>query len=67
VVEDGLRRRVELRKLTNLRTNLLESSAEVVKHPERCKSNFFQDRWQSFKRDVRFFLDRQTVQRWDEL
>ena len=51
-VEAGLRRRVELRKLTNLRTNVLESSAEIVAHPERCKQHFSPARWEAFKHDV---------------
>ncbi|HEY0708624.1 MAG TPA: discoidin domain-containing protein [Polyangia bacterium] len=66
-VEDGLRKRVELRKLTNLRTNLLESSKDVVAHPERCKQHFSEDRWTAFKKDVAFFRNRQTPQRWDDL
>jgi hypothetical protein len=67
--EEGshLRRRVELRKVTNLRTNLLESSAEIVKHPELCKQHFTPARWESFKHDVRFFRNRHTAKRWDEL
>ena len=44
-VEDGLRQRVELRKLTNLRTNVLESSDEIAKHPERCKQQLHAARW----------------------
>ena len=62
-----LRRRVEKRKLTNLRTNALEPSLEVLAHPERCKQNFSESRWRDFKRDVRFFRDRQGPKRWDDL
>ncbi len=65
--EDGLRRRVELRKLTNLRTNALESTDDILKHPERCTKQFSADRWQSFKRDVTFFRNRQNARRWDDL
>jgi len=36
----ALRRRVELRKLTNLRTNILETTADILAHPERCKQHF---------------------------
>jgi hypothetical protein len=66
-VEDGLRKRVELRKLTNLRTNLLESSKDVVAHPERCKQHFSDARWTAFKKDVSFFRNRQSAKRWDDL
>ncbi len=65
--EDGLKRRVEKRKITNLRTNALEDTADVLAHPERCKSHFSAGRWDGFKRDVRFFRDRQSARRWDDL
>ncbi len=65
--EDGLRRRVELRKLTNLRTNALETTAEVLANPDHCKSRFSEGRWKSFKHDVKFFRDRQSARRWDDL
>jgi hypothetical protein len=65
--EAGLRKRVEQRKLTNLRTNLLESTADVLAHPERCKSNFSDARWAAFKKDVAFFRGRQSAKRWDDL
>jgi hypothetical protein len=66
--EDGLRHRVELRKITNLRTNnLLEPTTEVLAHPERCKQNFSDARWAAFKKDVTFFRNRQSAKRWDDL
>jgi hypothetical protein len=37
--EPNLRRRVELRKMTNLRTNLIETMAVILTHPERCKQH----------------------------
>jgi hypothetical protein len=63
----GLRRRVEIRKLTNLRTNELETTKEVLAHPESCKKHFSDARWESFKHDVKFFRDRQNNRRWDDL
>jgi hypothetical protein len=66
--EDGLRHRVELRKLTNLRSsNLLESTEDILAHPERCKQNFSPARWTAFKKDVAFFRNRQSAKRWDDL
>ena len=53
--------------MTNLRTNALEPSTDIVKHPERCKQHFSPQRWEAFKHDVRFFRDRQNAKRWDEL
>jgi hypothetical protein len=63
--EDGLRRRVELRKVTNLRTNVLETTEEILAHPEGCKSHFSEPRWQAFRRDVAFFRARQSPRGWD--
>lgn len=65
--EDGLRRRVELRKITNLRTNVLESTDTVLAHPELCKSHFSEARWRSFKGDVAFFRGRQGPKGWDDV
>jgi hypothetical protein len=65
--EDGLRRRVELRTLTNLHTNVIEKTKEILEHPERCKQHFTPERWQDFKHDVKFFRDRQSAKRWDDL
>jgi len=63
----GLRRRVEIRKLTNLRTNELETTKEVLANPQSCKKHFSDARWEAFKHDVKFFRDRQNNRRWDDL
>ena len=65
--EAGLAKQVAARKLTNLRTNVLESTAEILAHPERCKAEFSAARWQNFEHDVGFFRDRQTSSRWEDL
>jgi hypothetical protein len=65
--EDGLWQQVATRKMTNLRTNVLESSLETLQHPERCKQHFSPERWEAFKHDVRFFRGRQNRFRWDDL
>jgi hypothetical protein len=65
--DPGLRRRVEIRKITNLRTNALEKTDDILSHPERCKEHFSDQRWEAFKSDVKFFRDRQNVRRWDDL
>ena len=64
--EPGLRRRVELRKMTNLRNNLVESTAEILAHPERCKAHFTQERWDSLKHDLRYFRTLESARRWDD-
>jgi hypothetical protein len=64
--EDGLRRRVELRKLTDLRTNELITASSVLADPMRCKSHFSDERWFSFKADVAYFRSHENPKRWDE-
>jgi len=59
-------RRVELRKLTNLRTNALETTKQILAHPEECTKHFTPARWQEFKRDNEYFRGRETPKRWDE-
>src|SRR5258708_835478 len=64
--DPSLRRRVELRKIMNLRTNFIGSTAEVLAHPEVCKDHFTPERWESLKRDLVFFRARHGVKRWEE-
>lgn len=66
-VEAGLRRRVELRPITNLQTNVLEKNDDVIAHPERCKQHFSAERWQGFSRDVAFFRGRMGARGWDDI
>lgn len=65
--EPRLARRVEHRTITNLRTNVLESTAEILAHPERCTAHFSRDRWRQFTADVAFFRNRETPRRWEEI
>jgi len=62
----GLRRRVELRKITNLRTNLVETTTDILAHPERCKSHFTSQRWESFRNDLRYIRTLESARRWDD-
>jgi hypothetical protein len=62
----ALRRRVELRKLTNLRTNILETTADILAHPDRCKQHFTPERWQSFHHDLAYFRTLENARRWDD-
>jgi hypothetical protein len=61
-----VRRRVELRKIMNLRTNFLGGTTEILAHPERCKDHFTPERWQKFKKDIEYFRLRHGVKRWEE-
>jgi hypothetical protein len=62
----GLRRRVELRKVMNLRTNMMEGTQQILAHPEDCKSHFTPERWEAFKHDVAHFRGKHDVKRWEE-
>ena len=64
--EPGLRRRVELRKMTNLRTNVVETTANILAHPELCKQHFTDARWESFKHDLAYFRTLENPRRWDD-
>jgi hypothetical protein len=67
--EQGFRRRVELRKIRNLRENERVSAAYVLEDPERWKQGFIRpftpERWESFKHDIAYFRDRSGVEAWE--
>jgi hypothetical protein len=65
--EPRLAWRMGPRRMTNLRTNVLESTAEILAHPERCTEHFSPDRWWRFNDDVAYFRERETLQRWAEI
>lgn len=66
-LEDGLKERVEKRKIRRLGSdNELGDSAEVIAHPERCKNQFSAERWDAFKVDNRFFRSQFSSDRWDK-
>jgi hypothetical protein len=64
--EPGLRRRVELRKITNLYSNAVETTTDILAHPERCKSHFTTERWEAFKHDLRYLRTLESARRWDD-
>ncbi|MEP6654799.1 MAG: hypothetical protein ABJA82_15660 [Myxococcales bacterium] len=64
--EPSLRRRVELRKITNLRTNVLGSTAEILRDPARCTRHFSPARWEQFRHDLAFFREKNGVRRWED-
>lgn len=65
--EPRLARRVELRKITNLRTNVLEGTAEILADPARCTAHFTPERWRHFTADVATFRARESPRRWEEI
>jgi len=65
--EPELAWRMGPRRITNLRTNVLESTAEILAHPERCTEHFSEERWWRFTEDVAYFRGRETLGRWMEI
>ncbi|MDJ0852941.1 MAG: hypothetical protein QNK04_31610 [Myxococcota bacterium] len=63
----GLRGRVLRRKITNLETYDLESTAQIVAHPERCTRHFEPARWSAFERDVGWFRSRIPAHTWEDM
>ncbi|HET8932595.1 MAG TPA: discoidin domain-containing protein [Polyangiales bacterium] len=67
-LEDGLKKRVQDRKMRRIESdNKLGTSEEIIAHPEICKSLFPEPkRWEQFRQDIRFFRGRFSLDRWDE-
>jgi hypothetical protein len=64
--ESGLHARVARRAITDLRTNVMVSTNEILAQPEACKSHFSPERWDAFKKDISWFRGRLNAQKWDE-
>ena len=65
--EPGLKRRVELRKIMNLRTNMMVDTKDVMADPNgTCKVHFTPERWAAFKHDVAYFRNHHDIKRWEE-
>ncbi|MBN1655217.1 MAG: hypothetical protein JXA30_15720 [Deltaproteobacteria bacterium] len=65
-LEDGLYKRVKERKMRDLVTNELGTTDAIIKDPSRCKRHFSAARWEEFKRDIRWFRARFSVDRWNQ-
>lgn len=64
--QDHLGKRVTERKVRSLGTdNDMVTTAEMIAHPERCTDHFSKERWQDFRRDLRFLRGRFSKDRWD--
>jgi hypothetical protein len=65
--EPGLKRRVELRKIMNLRTNMMVDTKDIMADPNgTCKVHFTAERWADFKHDVAYFRNHHDIKRWEE-
>mgnify|MGYP001563247960 CR=1 FL=1 len=65
--DPATRSRVAGRTIRDLRTNELVAAATVLGNPGRCTARFSEGRFRSFERDVAWFRERESPERWDEL
>ncbi len=64
--EMGRTAQVRARMIRDLRdTNLIGPTDDVLANPQRCKQHFTPARWEEFKTDIRFFVNR-LGGRWGE-
>lgn len=57
--EMGRTAQVRARKMRDLReTNLIGPTDDILANPQRCKDHFTPERWEQFKQDIRFFVNR---------
>jgi hypothetical protein len=64
---DGMHTRVKKRPMRDLgTTNELSTTDAIVADPTRCTKHFTPERWEEFRKDIRFFRSRFSRERWDE-
>lgn len=65
--ENGHTDEVARQTYTDLRTNIIIKTDEIIAHPERCKDSFTPERWQSYRTDVAAFRAMVNEGRWREI
>jgi hypothetical protein len=65
--ENGRRDEVVRQTLTDLRTNIIVKTDELLAHPERCKENFSEQRWKEYRADIAAFRGMVGEPRWREI
>jgi hypothetical protein len=64
---DGLRTQVKKRQMRDLAfANKLGTTEHIVTDPTLCTRHFTPERWNEFRKDIRFFRGRFSTTRWDE-
>lgn len=66
-VENGRRDEVARQTYTDLRTNIIIKTDEIVAHPERCKESFSAARWEAFRKDIAAFRSFVGEPRWRDI
>lgn len=65
--ESGRRDEALKRPMTDLRTNVVVRTQDILEHPERCKDHFSPERWESFKSDINMFRAWVNEGRWKDI
>lgn len=65
--ENGRQDEVARQTFTDLRTNIIIKTDEIIAHPERCKASFSSERWLAFRADVAAFRAMVNEGRWREI
>lgn len=65
--ENGHTDEVARQTYTDLRTNIIIKTDEIIAHPERCKDSFTPERWASYRKDVAAFRAMVNEGRWREI
>ncbi len=70
---DKPRNNAKVRKLRDLRVNLIKDTTEYIEHPEQCKEGkygrqaFTPERWEAFKKDVAFYRRTSLGNYWNDM
>ncbi len=65
--ENGRRDEVVRQTITDLRTNVIIKTDEILAHPERCKESFSPARWELFRKDIAAFRSFVGEPRWRDI
>ncbi len=65
--ESGRLAEVQRRTMTDLRTNVMVRTDEIIADPQRCKAGFSPERWEAYKRDINVFRGMVGEQRWTDI
>lgn len=65
--ENGRRDEVARQTITDLRTNQIVKTDDVLAHPERCKETFSPERWAAFRQDIAAFRSFVGEPRWRDI
>lgn len=65
--ESGFGQQAARRVITDLRTNDMVRTTDLLAHPERCKDSFSPERWEAYKKDLNYYRSLMNEQRWTDM